>query len=293
MFTSHFPELYQPPPPRFHQLPQAENAAFIPGNIEFGPADKQLLSDLQDLTKDPEKYSIYWLDGIFGASAIAQSFSEWCHKEDLLGASFFCARNFQDRSDLQLLFPTLANQLALRYPEFRAALVSVISSPSKIQDMALSEQLLKVLIEPLKSTKLSIVLVINALDECLHEDPLSTILSLFAKLEDPPGMKIFVTGQQQQHSTTGFYRRHLRTYNGPLSVYKVLEVPPVLDFSEAEIDTMMFIPSVCSVHRALVMELKRMIRTQAERCHPFLGASRQWRLKNPLKFHIMKKSRAL
>ena len=57
---------------------------------------------------------IFWLNGLAGTgkSTIAQTASERMFAEGSLGASFFCSRSVEDRSDLQLTFPTLAFQLA-------------------------------------------------------------------------------------------------------------------------------------------------------------------------------------
>lgn len=170
-----------------------------------------------------------------------------------MGASFFCSRDLQDRSDLQLLFPTLAAQLAHRYTEFGTALVPVINSLPNIKDMSLFDQLSKFLIEPLKLTHISTVIVITALEECLHDDPVSIVLSLLVKAEDLPGVKFFVvTSTQNQLNKTGFYLRLLQIYNGSLSLYHVVRFPSVQNLTEAEIDTMIFIPPVCSVYHYLI-----------------------------------------
>ena len=44
-----------------------------------------------------------------------------------LGASFFCLRDFEDRRNLWKIFPTLAFQLAHRYPRFREELLLVLT----------------------------------------------------------------------------------------------------------------------------------------------------------------------
>lgn len=203
---------------------------------------------------DPYGHPVYWLDEGAGVSAIARGFSEWLYSEfDLLGGSFFCSRDFQDRSNIQLVFPTLAFQLAQRYADFRAVLLPIINSTPDIRHEPLTEQLSKLLIQPLQSTGLSTVFVINALDECRQENSVSTILSLLAKVEDLPGVKFFITSRQQRR-ITGCYPQLVQTYNGSLSLYKVALVPSAQDYSEAEIDTMLFVSPVCQVHYQFVKE---------------------------------------
>ena len=59
------------------------------------------------------KPPVYWLNGLAGTgkSTIAQTIAERLFAEGQLGASFFCSRDFEDRSNLDLIFPTLAAQL--------------------------------------------------------------------------------------------------------------------------------------------------------------------------------------
>ena len=71
---------------------------------------------------------VYWLNGLAGTgkSTIAQTFSEMASDRNILGASFFCSRDYLDRKMLENIFPTLAYQLACRYPQFRDHLIQVI-----------------------------------------------------------------------------------------------------------------------------------------------------------------------
>jgi hypothetical protein len=67
---------------------------------------------------DEQDKRVFWLNGLAGTgkSTIAQTFAETSFADGKLGASFFCSRNFDDRSNLRTIFPTLAFQLAHRYP---------------------------------------------------------------------------------------------------------------------------------------------------------------------------------
>ena len=79
-----------------------------------------ILGEIESWTKDFEKSPVFWLNGLAGTgkSTIAQTVSEQVFADGLLGASFFCSRDFEDRSNLQFIFPTLAFQLAHKYPTF-------------------------------------------------------------------------------------------------------------------------------------------------------------------------------
>ena len=123
----------------------------------------------------------------------------------LLGASFFCSRDFEDRSDLRSIFPTLAFQLAHKYPGFRSHLVPLLRSDPDIVDESLYGQMEKLIVEPLQFADISTVILVDALDECKDEEPSSAILSVLGRLvERIPRVKFFITGRPEPRIKTGF-----------------------------------------------------------------------------------------
>ena len=122
-----------------------------------------------------------------------------------LGASFFCSRDFEDRRNLQLIFPTLATQLARKYTEFRSILAPLIQSDPNIAYESLYNQMEKLIVRPLDETGISTVIVIDALDECEDEEPASAILSVIGRLvSEIPKVKFFLTGRPEPHISVGF-----------------------------------------------------------------------------------------
>ena len=85
---------------------------------------KDVLQEIDRWLTDERAQRVFWLNGLAGTgkSTIAQTFAETTFADGKLGASFFCSRDFVDRSNLQMIFPTLAFQLAYRYPPFRKEL---------------------------------------------------------------------------------------------------------------------------------------------------------------------------
>ena len=81
---------------------------------------ESVLSKIESWIKDFDKSPAFWLNGLAGTgkSTITQTVSEWAFVDGLLGASFFCSHDFKDRSNLRFIFPTLAFQLAQKYPKF-------------------------------------------------------------------------------------------------------------------------------------------------------------------------------
>jgi hypothetical protein len=150
---------------------------------------------------------VFWLNGLAGTgkTAIAQTVAENFFADGRLGASFFCSRGVEDRSDLHLILPTLAFQLAQKYPAFRSSLIPLLRSNADIVHESLLSQMQRLIVEPLLSAKVPTVMVIDALDECRDKDPESAILLVLGQLVSKiPGVKFFITSRPETHIMSGF-----------------------------------------------------------------------------------------
>ena len=160
----------------------AEGAEFRHGNRQgcLKGTRKAVLDELESWSKDPNTAPIYWLNGLAGTgkSTIVQTFAERLFADGGLGASFFCSRDFEDRRNLHCIFPTLAFQLAHKYPGFRSSLIPLLRSNPGIRHESLFNQMRALIIEPLSLSDVSTVIVVDALDECVDEEPQSAILSV-------------------------------------------------------------------------------------------------------------------
>jgi len=166
-----------------------------------------VLDEIEHWARDSDNSPVFWLNGLAGTgkSAIAQTIAERVFADGRLGASFFCSRGVEDRSNLQLIFPTLAFQLARKYPTFRSSLVPLLQSNPDVVHESLQDQMQKLLVEPLRSAGISPVIVIDALDECRDEDPESAVLLILGQsVSEIPGVKFFVTSRPERHIMSGF-----------------------------------------------------------------------------------------
>jgi len=157
---------------------------------------------------DFNQHSIYWLNGLAGTgkSTIAKTIAERLFADGRLGASFFCSRDFKDRKNLELIFPTLATQLVWRYTKFRSILVPLIQPDTNIAYESPFSQMEKLIVQPLKESGISTVIVIDALDECEDEEPASAILSILGRLaSEIPKVKFFLTGRPEPSISKGFH----------------------------------------------------------------------------------------
>jgi len=122
-----------------------------------------------------------------------------------LGASFFCSRDFEDRSNLHFILPTLAVQLARKYAEFRSIFVPLAQSDPGAAYESLYHQMDKLIVEPLRECGISTVIIVDALDECKDDEPVSAILSVLGQFVSKiPKVRFFLTGRPEPRIREGF-----------------------------------------------------------------------------------------
>ena len=168
--------------------------------------------------------NVFWLNGLAGTgkSTIAQTFAERMFADGRLGASFFCSKDSVDRSDLQAIFPTLAFQLALKYPTFRDKLLQVLKATHDVRKESLCSQMERLVVGPLKEINTSTLIIIDALDECKDEEPASVILSTLSQyVNEIPHVKFFITGRPEPRIRSGFRLRSLLPITEVLNLHEV------------------------------------------------------------------------
>jgi len=185
-----------------------------------------VLDEIELWTEDFERPPVYWLNGLAGTgkSTIAQTIAERMFTSGRLGASFFCSRDFLDRSNLQFIFPTLAIQLARKFAEFRSILIPLLQSDPGIVDESLYHQMERLIARPLTESGVSTLIIIDALDECRDNKPASAILSVLGQfVSEIPKVKFFLTGRPERRIREGF---RLPRMAGVTDVFVLHEVEP-------------------------------------------------------------------
>jgi len=142
-----------------------------------------------DVTSDK---CIFWLNGMAGTgkSTIARTVARKWHDEKRLGASFFFSRGNGDLAHASKFFPTLAYQLANGVlPSVAASVRNALCDFPDIHQQSLRDQWKHLIFEPLSrlndgsSYQLqSLMLVIDALDECEGEADVQLILQLLSQV---------------------------------------------------------------------------------------------------------------
>jgi len=185
---------------------------------------RDILLQLEDWLEEQQGQRVFWLNGLAGTgkSTIAQTFAEMTFAEGKLGASFFCSRDFEERSNIRMIFPTLAFQLAYRYPLFRDQLFHVLRVNPEIGRESLCSQMEKLIVGPFEATRIPTLVIIDALDECKDEEPASAILSVLSRyVKVIPEVKFFITGRPEPPICSGFRLKSLLPITEVLRLHNV------------------------------------------------------------------------
>jgi len=196
---------------------------------------KEVLWEIEEWLTGQSSQHVFWLNGLAGTgkSTIAQTFAETAFADGKLGASFFCSRDFEARSNLQAIFPTLAFQLAHQEPLFRKHLVQVLKTRPDVEHESLCSQMEKLIVGPLKASNIPTLIIIDALDECKDEESASAILSILSRYVDQiPNVKFFITGRPEPRIRSGF---RLKSLVQITEVVKLHEVKPEVVDSDIEL----------------------------------------------------------
>ena len=210
-----------------HPTTKAEHRS---GNRQgcLGGTRVDVLQQLEDWLEHEQGQRVFWLNGLAGTgkSTIAQTFAKIAFTEGKLGASFFCSRDFEDSSNLQVIFPTLAFQLACRFPPFRKELLQALRADPGIEHGSLCSQLEMLIVGPFQVMQSPILIVIDALDECQDEEPASALLSVLSRYVDKiPLVKFFITGRPEPRIQSGFRLKSLQPHT---EVFRLHDVKPDL-----------------------------------------------------------------
>ncbi|KAJ6537883.1 WD40-repeat-containing domain protein, partial [Mycena capillaripes] len=169
-----------------------------------------VLAELMAWATDPHSPSIYVLTGMAGAgkTAIARSFARALDNQRLLGASFFCSRASEARSNVGAIIPSLAFHLAWHSELFARALIPIIQvNPGVTFNLRTVDfQFTTLMLQPLRLLAPGIqapILVIDALDECSSIDAVQALLKVLIHSNEAP-LKIFITSRPEPHINMAF-----------------------------------------------------------------------------------------
>ncbi|KAJ5716464.1 hypothetical protein N7493_008375 [Penicillium malachiteum] len=157
----------------------------------------ELLSRITKWVKFDDKF-IFWLNGMAGTgkSTIARTVAQGFKEQGLLGASFFFKRGEVDRGTAKYLITSIAGQLVNRHRQLVPEVLKAIKTDPMITSKFLRDQFDQLLFGPLLKLQpdqsTTIVIVIDALDECDGDNDIKLILHLLFKLQEVQTVRLRV-----------------------------------------------------------------------------------------------------
>jgi len=169
---------------------------------------RSLLKEIDEWADDPGREYIFWLRGKAGTgkSTISRTVAHKFAAANRLGASFFFKRGEADRSEAQRFFTTIAAQLVYQLSPMAEHVRNAIEANPAIAGKKLEEQFEKLILQPLENARggphgslKTVVVVMDALDECNCERDASVIIRLLLEAKYPTAvpLKIFVTSRPE------------------------------------------------------------------------------------------------
>ncbi|KAJ6008152.1 hypothetical protein N7540_012128 [Penicillium herquei] len=185
---------------------------------------KQVLS----WCENPGSKQIYWLAGMpgTGKSTISRTLASACHDRNPLvderllhenivfGACFFFDKTQGNRRTTGRFFTTLCRGLTDCLPAMKPAVCETISNNPNIGNQSISTQWQDLILSPLMKVDkqslvpLTLILIIDALDECEDENDIDTIIQLLGQPQtfNTISLKLFITSRPENPIQSSFNR---------------------------------------------------------------------------------------
>jgi NACHT domain len=195
------------------RLKAVEGAAFNSRREEYEtechPGTRvDTLDRIDEWANSAEGKCIFWLNGMAGTgkSTISRTVARKLSNSQSLGASFFFKRDAGERSNAARLVTTIASQLAEHLPSMSEHVRKAIEAYPRVDDETVKEKFEKLILEPLrkvdkgpKTSLRTLVIVIDALDECDQENDVADIIDLLLKTKQSLSiqLKFFVTSRPE------------------------------------------------------------------------------------------------
>lgn len=195
---------------------------------------RTVLELIKSWTKDFNKPPILWLNGPAGSgkSAVAQTVIKWWNSQGQLGSSYFCSQTTKPHKNLSFLIPSIAIQLGQQHPQVRLLLYNYLSDPI-VACEGFSDQLKKLIVNPLESTDVPTLIVIDTLeDSMINGSPSKFILAINDWIKIIPKVKFLMTSWLQPYIQAGF---HPPPPTGLVKVLTLQDIAPGLINSDIRV----------------------------------------------------------
>ncbi|KAJ2929767.1 hypothetical protein H1R20_g7344, partial [Candolleomyces eurysporus] len=163
-------------------------------------------------TADGHNPPLYILDGIagIGKSTVAITVAQRAADPTIncLGATFFFSRDQEDRKTSLGFVHTIAYQLARYHASYGKAIAAAITSNPEALDKVLTQQFSLLVAKPLdlllRQRATLLVLVFDALDECIEPDASAVLGLIMSSISKLPNVKVFLTSRPELELRTKY-----------------------------------------------------------------------------------------
>ncbi|KAB5522880.1 hypothetical protein GE09DRAFT_1154464 [Coniochaeta sp. 2T2.1] len=229
-------------------LPCAMNAIFDSAEVTgkevpcLNGTRRDVLNRIQDWAENPTGEAIFWLHGMAGTGKTSvaltvstalnarQPFTEGRQppRSAFLGASFFFKQGDTTRNGTKTFFPTLARRLAQGFPDLGTQIADAVAKNLEIGTKAPQQQLDCLVFRPLSVVDektfipVRLVVVVDALDECIEQKEVDDLISMLRALEDlhQVQLRVLITSRRDDHILRSFEKLPIEMYS-PLLLDKV------------------------------------------------------------------------
>jgi hypothetical protein len=199
---------------------------------------RDVLNRIQDWAESPTGEVIFWLHGMAGTGKTSvaltvatalntrRPFTEGRQplQSVFLGASFFFKQDDITRNGTKTFFPTIARRLAQGFPDIGAKIAHAVEKNLEIGTKAPQQQLDGLVFSPLsvidKQTFIPVrlVVVVDALDECIDQKELDDLVGMLKVLEDlhKVQLRLLITSRRDDHILRSFEKLPIEMYNRSL-----------------------------------------------------------------------------
>jgi hypothetical protein len=191
---------------QFDRLRPVRAAAYDCARREscFRGTRAQLLSEIQSWMRNSGAQPIYVLYGVagIGKSTVAKTVAEQAANDGTLGASFFFSRDEDNRKTAKSFFTTLAYHLCRHDPAIAEQINMTLEGDPEIVERDPVQQFNHLIAKPLRSTirgENTILLVIDALDECEESDAEAILTLLAEEVPQITRLRVFITARPERH----------------------------------------------------------------------------------------------
>jgi hypothetical protein len=174
----------------------------------------KVLEDLEIWASNADNSKVYWMIGMagIGKSTISHTFCEILEAKNMLGGNFFCSRASDKTSNARLIIPVIAHALARASPSITLEVVKAIKNDPYLAEVSyhnVDEQFKQLIYNPLRTTATKMartykVVIIDAVDECVNLEVVSSFIKLVLKSASDIPLKIFITSRDEYQIRKAF-----------------------------------------------------------------------------------------